>query len=390
MRAGSILRASIASISLLLLAGCASRGGWGTSLPDLAPGTRVPADPDERRLWAAADQEERKLVSSPWLASEAEIRAYINQLTCSLERRYCGDLRPYVVERPGFGVFAAPNGMLLISTGSLLRFEREGQLAFALSHEIARYRRRHALQLLRFPRGYPERPSLATDPALQDAPGLSGDAGLRRFAEELEQEAVALAMEMVAAAGYDRAGVIAWAEQMEAEANVSGAARRTRRVAPPDEDLGAPAEAPPAGPTPRGTAAPPAAWERYRALVRPLRGRLLAAELQRRDPGATEVLLKRLMAHGEDLGELYYYQGELFRLRAGPGDLERAAESLENSLVNPGAPPIVYRSLGVVYSSLGDRLKAKEAFLAYLANTPDAQDAELIRAQLPKLEGVKP
>jgi len=40
----------------------------------------------------------------------------------------------------------APNGMMQVATGLLLRTANEAQLAYVLGHELGHYRRRHSMQ----------------------------------------------------------------------------------------------------------------------------------------------------------------------------------------------------------------------------------------------------
>lgn len=81
-------------------------------------------------------------------------------------------------------------------------------------------------------------------------------------------------------------------------------------------------------------------------------------------------------------GELAYFKGEALRLRAGEGDLQRAAEAYRGATGKPGAPPEAYRSLGLAERSLSDAEAAQAAFRRYLELKPDAEDAAMIRSYL--------
>ena len=66
---------------------------------------------------------------------------------CARSRvEYCRDLRLYLVDVPWFNASMAPNGVMILWTGSLLRIRDEAQLALVLGHEFGHYRERHTLQ----------------------------------------------------------------------------------------------------------------------------------------------------------------------------------------------------------------------------------------------------
>ena len=50
---------------------------------------------------------------------------------------------------PQFNAMMAPNGMMLVWSGLLLRVENEAQLAAILGHELGHYLERHSVEQLR-------------------------------------------------------------------------------------------------------------------------------------------------------------------------------------------------------------------------------------------------
>ena len=124
-----------------------------TSPPDgswTAPGRLVRPDSasDEGGLWALMDREETRTRRSPFIVREAALRAYLVELACRLAGDHCQDLRVYTVRNPWFNAMMAPNGMMQVWTGLLLRVENEAQLAAVLGHEIGHYVQRHSLARL--------------------------------------------------------------------------------------------------------------------------------------------------------------------------------------------------------------------------------------------------
>src|SRR5690606_19271608 len=123
----------------------------------------------------------------------------------------------------------------------------------------------------------------------------------------------------------------------------------------------------------------------YAKALAPWRGMFLRDELQQRRFGRAEVLLDRLIASGRGLGELYYYQGELYRLRRADGDQEKAQPAYRQALRYQDAPPETHRELGAVYMQSGAAQQARAAFQRYLQLRPEAEDREMIRAYMEQL-----
>ena len=98
------------------------------------------------------------------------------------------------------------------------------------------------------------------------------------------------------------------------------------------------------------------------------------------------MVLKHLFNAGDNLGELHYYQGELYRMRAQEGDLEKAIASYQKSLSYEQYPPVVLRSLGLLFWKTRKLEEAKDSFNNYLVVDPDAPDVEMIESYLEELQ----
>jgi beta-barrel assembly-enhancing protease len=93
-------------------------------------------------------------------------------------------------------------------------------------------------------------------------------------------------------------------------------------------------------------------------------------------------MLKRLALIPWDLANVHYFQGELYRKRAKPGDLERAISAYQSALREPNVTPNVLRELGTVLKRVGKTNAAMDAFREYLKRAPQADDAAMIRSYL--------
>ena len=97
---------------------------------------RPALETDEGGLWGMMDREETRLRRSPFVVRDAELNKYLQDLVCRLGGDHCPDIRVHVVRTPLFNATMAPNGMMQVWTGLLLRAENEAQLAAILGHEI--------------------------------------------------------------------------------------------------------------------------------------------------------------------------------------------------------------------------------------------------------------
>jgi len=113
---------------------------------DLRPGDTPDLDTTEAGLWMHMDRMEGELRSSRQVVDDRTLNDYLEQITCRLAPLYCAGIRIYVVDMPYFNATMAPNGMMEVWTGMLLRVENEAQLAFVLAYELEHYIKRHSLK----------------------------------------------------------------------------------------------------------------------------------------------------------------------------------------------------------------------------------------------------
>jgi hypothetical protein len=127
---------------------------------------------------------------------------------------------------------------------------------------------------------------------------------------------------------------------------------------------------------------------RYVEMTAGFRGGWLRDELRQRDFGAMQVVLDNLMESGANPGELYYFQGELHRLRAETetDDIGKAVMAYEKAIGLGGAPPEVHRALGLIHWSANRKSAAKLAFETYLSAAAEAPDRAMIEHYLLQIE----
>ena len=358
------------------------------------PFTRPAAASDEGGLWAYMDHEEERLKHSSFVIRDPALNAYVGGIACRLAGDHCPEIRVYIVRTPYFNANMAPNGMMQVWSGLLLRMQNEAQLAAVLGHETGHYLQRHTVEQLRDAQG---RSSLALFLGMAVGAAAGGSAaalvqsgvllGGIAYGRDQEREADRIGVALMARAGYApaQAGRV-WAQLLEETEGAKAAGEEVSSTNillashPPLEErkevLSAAAKLDWPGATRTGD-------EDYRAALAPFRLGFLEDEVRRRRFGESLVLFDRMLKASPRDGQVQYFKGEAYRRRARDGDAKLALEAYRRALDMDGAPPQTYRSLGLVLRRTADPEGATSAFRRYLELAPDAPDAEIIRSYLP-------
>lgn len=379
----------------LLCSGCGC--GLLTLVPDSATGgvtdtprfVRPDLASDEGGLWALMDREEERLRRSRFLLADDALQRYVSDIACRLAGDHCPDMRVYLVRTPYFNASMAPNGMMQVWSGLLLRAANEAQLAAVLAHEVGHYLKRHSLERLRDARakaGFAQFLGLALGAAGAGSIGQVAQLGVLAsvyaFSRDHEREADAIGLEMMHRAGYDASEAAkVWAQLIEENAGEDGGGTLLFATHPSADErrdtLRAAATTLAGDRTPGETHA-----ERYRAHIAPLRLQMLQDELRRRVPDSSLRLFDRLMTHHGRDGQLLYARAEALRTRARDDDLDQALAALGEADSQPDQPVEAFRLRGQILRSRNDSDGARHAFRNYLELRPDAPDAQMIRSYI--------
>ena len=384
-------RALLAPALAVALAGCASSA----PLRDNAPGTAPTAGSDEAELWYAMERAEAELKRSPMLVRDAALNDYIRGVACKAAGKHCGDLRVYLMDVPQFNASMAPNGLMLVWTGALLRMRDEAELAFVLGHETGHFTALHTLQQWRRMKDMSNLLSAFSMVAYGGGYGnvaqlgsLAGMATMLKYSRDMEREADRLGFAHVVENGWaPQAGADVWARMWREEqtrkwdrpiAMFSTHPASQERL----NDISAAAKAIPNPPTDRGR-------DRYRAATRPFLPHWLDQELgQRRYAGSILVIGELLEdAPAADKGLLTFYLGEAYRRRGLDDDRSKAAAYYAQAVSLPGAPAAAWREHGFALRAAGDAAGARDALQRYLKDAPDAEDRAFVQRELDKLGG---
>jgi hypothetical protein len=359
-------------------------------ITDLNPGERPSAETLEAGLWQSMDRVERQTRTSGNRIEDKELNDYLTEITCRVAGPHCNDVRVYVMRVPAFNATMAPNGMMQVWTGLLLRTRNEAQLAAILGHEVGHFLRQHSAQRMKSAidaSNFLAFFTVATG-------GWGGIAGvftqghLLAFNRDHEREADGYGLLLMNRSGYDpREASITWENLIR------------ERDANSDKDEHDPFFATHPAPEERakilgelGAAvatkmtSPEIGRDRFLEIMLPRRSAWLRDELNLRSFDTSNELLSILSEDDPNPAEILFFKGELHRLRGDEGDAQKALDFYVESLNATGTPPsYLHRSKGLVHNRRGDHAAAKESFEAYLETSPNAPDRLIVEDMIKRL-----
>ncbi len=377
MRSQVIKRGAAGLLAVLALA-------WGARAQDAGPGYQ-PTDKDERGLWMRFDEQESQLKTSGFVIRDPALNDYVRRVFCrTVGPDACKTFRIYIVRTPYFNSSMAPNGMLEVTTGLLLRVHNEAQLAAVLGHEYTHYKKKHSLRLFRSAKNNSTAESVLLLGGIAGGlAALAVFASTFEYSRDMEREADSGGLALMAAAGYDPTAAAAIWEQQRQEQETTAAARNMK---PRYHDGGIFATHPNSLermtalraqaatlPTPGGVLDEAA----YRQALASWWPQFFDDQLKLNDFGGGEFLLAQLASTGWT-PELLYARGELYRTRGRPEDLDQAADFFRQAVQSPGAPAEAWRGLGLALLRRGDRSNGQAALKTYVQKRPDAPDRAMM------------
>lgn len=335
---------------------------------------------DEGGLWAQCDRVEQQLRRSPFRIKNKELESYIQSIACKLGEEHCPDIRIYLIETPMFNANMAPNGMMQVWSGLLLRADNEAQLAAVLGHEIGHYMAKHGIENLR------DTKSKSAFAQFLGAFGLVGAIGqlavaASAFAYSRDQErmADAIGAQLMTKAGYNpsEAAVIWENLLLELKATPGGDPTKSNvlfATHPPAEERQATlsrfAESHPGGEL---------KTQEFNEKIAPFRKEWLAEEAKRGQSEESIALLTRKIAANPSNGDYLYTRAEVYRMRAKDADIDEALKDYLSAVATGTEPPETFRGLGMIYRSRNDMARAKENFGKYIELAPDSPDLLMIK-----------
>ena len=367
----------ILAVSAALLAGISATAN-GT--PDYGP-----RDETERGLWQQMDEYERELKTSEFLMTDPALNAYVKGVLCkAVGTERCGATRIYIVRTPQYNAMMAPNGMMIVWSGLLLRTRNEAELATVLGHEFAHFEKRHSIQMYNNIKSKTDAMTW-----ISVLPGgflaqMSLMGSVMSFNRDMERQADLAALDDLARNGYDPIAASEIWEQLRAEMDSTAQGKAMRKAMDNAGDFFSShpntkerMEYLRAAATGKRSSGQTMGTDSYRRAMAPWWPQLINDQIKLNQFGATEFLLNS-MARGKWSADLLYARGELYRARAKDDDFATAIGYYKQAIAQDAMLAESYRGLGVSLMRSGSKDEGKKALKLYLEKRPTADDHGIV------------
>ncbi|MEE9434136.1 MAG: M48 family metallopeptidase [Sphingorhabdus sp.] len=345
-----------------------------------------PQDEDERGLWLQMDEFERDLKNSKLLIKDPQLNTYVRGVLCrTVGAERCGAARIYIMRTPYFNASMAPNGVMMVWSGLLLRVRNEAELASVLGHEFGHFENQHSLQSFRDIRAKTDAIAwLSLVPGVGNLARFSIVGSLFKFNRQMEREADLISLDYMAANGYDPMAASTIWGQLRGEMDATAKARKQRSRK--DMNFGFWATHPNTkermeylrkAAEKKGSVGFTDGAKKYRKAMTKWWPRLMDDQIKLNDFGATEFLLQQLASEGWT-SDLLFARGELYRARAKKDDLVKAIGFYRQAIAKRDAKAEVWRGLGLALLRSGAKVEGRAALRKYLSRDPEADDNAMI------------
>jgi len=342
-------------------------------------------DKDEAGLWYIMDKAEAEIATSGARILDPALNAYIKDLTCKVVGPECNKLRVYALNNPSFNAAMAPNGMMMVNSGLMLRAENEAQLSCVIGHEYGHFQKGHSLKQWRAIKG------VGNANIFIPFAGLIGIAFVQDFSRDQEREADRIGFEKVSEKGYDDSQCADVWTNLIGEDSKSSLKRVRKRSQKKNNGIFSSHPVPKervetltdlAEQTQGGDETGAAV---YKAMTSPFLAKWLENELLAKDYERHIYLFEALKERGRHAATMDYYLGEAHRLRRGEGDKDKAMEYWKLAAAGVGAPAETWRAMAEYNRRKGKKAEALQDYKTYLSKAPNAADKTLIEKYIQRL-----
>ena len=361
-------------------------------LPLTAPefeGAYQPADELERSLWQEMADYERSLRTSQQVIRDPALNAYVREVLCRTVGPECQQVRLYILRSPEFNATMAPNGVMTVWSGLLLRAQNEAQLAAVLGHEYSHFQRRHSLAQFRRTKSNAGAASwLSLVPIVGNLASFALVASIFDFSRDQEEEADLDGLRMMAKAGYDPAEApLIWKrllDERDATLEARGRKLEKRRTTaglfsshPATQARIEYMQAEIAS-----AQLPAGANEdvRYRTVMAAWWPQFIDDQLKLNDPGGSLFVIDSIEQAKGWTPWIAYARAEFHRRRSDAGDIDAAIGHYSDAIAKGGDLPELWRGRGYALRKAGRADEAQADLREYLGRAPDAHDRAMVSA----------
>ena len=376
---------------IFILNSCQTPLGGAKDVKNIEPEERPNIESIEAGLWMQMDNYEDKLKTSGSRLKDKNLDKYLKDILCNLTE-YCQDIRVYVQDIPYFNAFMAPNGMMVVWTGLLLRVGNEAQLAAVIGHEAGHYIRRHSLKAWLDAKTRTDLMAiLSIGLAVGGVPG-GGDifnisqllqAGIMaKHSRDNEREADEIGLDSLIKAGYDpdEAPKI-WEnilKEMELGENKNPPAFFASHPNPKERIKNLKEQTKKYSDIKRNHNK-----ENLKNIISPHTKNWIKNEIRTNSKiEQTSFIFSNFFDNKEDSHLLKFYQGEIYRLKKEEKNNEKAIELYKESIEENDNFPDVYRELGLLLLKEEKKDEARKNLEKYVTLAPNAKDVEIVKSYI--------
>jgi len=376
---------------IFILNSCQTPLGGAKDVKNIEPEERPNIESIEAGLWMQMDNYEEKLKTSGSRLKDKNLDKYLKDILCNLTE-YCQDIRVYVQDIPYFNAFMAPNGMMVVWTGLLLRVGNEAQLAAVIGHEAGHYIRRHSLKAWLDAKARTDLMAiLSIGLAVGGVPG-GGDifnisqllqAGIMaKHSRDNEREADEIGLDSLIKAGYDpdEAPKI-WEnilKEMELGENKNPPAFFSSHPNPKERIKNLKEQTKKYSDIKRNHNK-----ENLKNIISPHTKNWIKNEIRTNNKiEQTSFIFSNFFDNKEDSHLLKFYQGEIYRLKKEEKNNEKAIELYKESIEENDNFPDVYRELGLLLLKEEKKDEARKNLEKYVTLAPNAKDVEIVKSYI--------
>ena len=376
---------------IFILNSCQTPLGGAKNVENIKPEERPSIESVEAGLWMQMNNYEEQLKTSGSRVKDKKLDKYLKDLLCALTV-YCKDIRVYVLDIPYFNAFMAPNGMMVVWTGLLLRVENEAQLSAVIGHEAGHYIKRHSLKAWLDAKARTDLMALLSiGLAVGGVPG-GGDifnitqllqAGIMaKHSRDNEREADEIGLDALIKAGYDPdEAPKVWEniiKEMELGENKKPPAFLASHPNPKERIKNLQEQTKGYSKIERKKNK-----ENLKKIIQPYLKKWIRNEIRVNNKiEQTEFVFSKVFNDTNNLYLLKFYQGEIYRLKKDEEKNKKAIKLYRDSIKENKDFPDAYRELGLLLLKENKNNEAKEKLKKYVDLAPNAKDVEIVKSYI--------
>ena len=376
---------------IFILNSCQTPLGGAKDVENIDPEERPGIESIEAGLWMQMNNYEEQLKTSGSRVKDKNLDKYLKDLLCTLTV-YCKDIRVYVLDIPYFNAFMAPNGMMVVWTGLLLRVENEAQLSAVIGHEAGHYIKRHSLKAWLDAKARTDLMALLSiGLAVGGVPGggsifnvtqLLQVGIMAKHSRDNEREADEIGLDALIKAGYDPdEAPKVWEniiKEMELGENKKPPAFLASHPNPKERIKNLQEQTKGYSKIERKKNK-----ENLKKIIHPYLKKWIRNEIRVNNKiEQTEFVFSKVFNDTNNLYLLKFYQGEIYRLKKDEEKNKKAIKLYRDSIKENKDFPDAYRELGLLLLKENKNNEAKEKLKKYVDLAPNAKDVEIVKSYI--------